>query len=52
MSGRIVLLTLHALVLHGCLVDLSLAAESFFDLKAMDATGAEVSFQQYRGKVR
>ena len=34
------------------LVDLSLAAESFYDLKAVDATGAEVALQQYRGKVR
>ena len=33
------------------LLQSSLAVENFYELTALDATGAEVSLQQYKGKV-
>lgn len=33
------------------LLQSSLAAENFYALTALDATGAEISLQQYAGKV-
>ena len=40
-----------ALLIVLALAECSLAAESFYDLKALDAAGNEVSLEQYRGKV-